>query len=435
MFPRKAAAVVWLLALIPGLAALVFMDSEDFVSAGAVLNSLGRLSGILGLSMLLVAAALCCRVPGFDRPFGGLTKLWQLHHQVGFAAFVLLLAHPLLLALAAAEASLAASVATLFSSTTGLWLGWLSLLLVMVFLAPSFGFLAQPRYQSWKWLHRLSGPAIALALAHTLLLARTLPGLWNWVLWTVFLAMALGALGYRWWFSRVWGRHRYRIDAVQAQANNVVELKLNPLDEPLSYEAGQFVYLTPYDNDLTAGYREEHPYTLSSAPGEAGLRIAIKDLGDASRALQKITPGTEVNIEGPYGDLFPRTEQPGAQLWIAGGIGITPFLGRLRHLAREGLSGDLHLIFCVQDESRALFLDELKTLIGRIEGASLSLHFFYREGPLNARFLYQQCPDLKARHATICGPMPLLQLARKLLVHEGVPQSRIVTEEFVLLQS
>lgn len=433
MSTHRITVFVWLLALAPGLMVLVFMGRADFADAAAVLNSAGRLTGILGLSMLLVAAALCCRVPGFDRPFGGLTKLWRLHHQLGAAAFMLLLAHPVLLSLAAADVSLGASVATLFSNTPGLWLGWLALLSMMVFLAPGFAFFGLPAYQRWKWLHRLSGPAIVLALIHTLLLARTLPGLWHWILWAVFLAIALGALGYRWWFSRVWGRHRYLIDTVHAQANNVVELTLKPLGERLDYVAGQFVYLTPYDNNLEAGYREEHPFTLSSAPGESGLRIAIKDLGDASRALQSVTPGTEVNIEGPYGDFFPRTEEALPELWIAGGIGITPFLGRLRHLAREELPANIHLVFCVQDESRALFLAELENLVGRIEGVHLSLHLFYREGPLTADFLHRHCPDLTLRKTYICGPLPLLHLARKELLHAGVPHYGIVTEEFVLL--
>ena len=144
MSARKIAALVWFLALTPGLVVLVFMGPADFDNAGAVLNTAGRLTGILGLSMLLVAAALCCRVPGFDRPFGGLTKLWQLHHRVGAAAFLLLLGHPVFLSLAAADVSLGASVATLFSNTPGLWLGWLALLSTMVFLAPSFAFFGPP---------------------------------------------------------------------------------------------------------------------------------------------------------------------------------------------------------------------------------------------------------------------------------------------------
>lgn len=433
MSTRKTKILVWLLALAPGLLAYAFMGQADFSSPGAVLNSLGRLTGILGLSMLLVAAALCCRVPGFDRPFGGLTKLWQLHHRVGAVAFLLLLAHPILLAFAATEVSVSAAVATLFSGSLGLWLGWLALLLMMVFLAPSFAFFGAPDYQRWKWLHRLSGPAIAVALIHTLLLQRTLPEPWGGVMWLVFLVIALSALGYRWWFSHFWGKHKYRIESVEPQSNNVVELILDSLGRPLDYVAGQFVYLTPYDKNLSAGYREEHPYTISSAPGEPRLRVAIKDLGDASRALQSVTPGCEVKIEGPYGDFFPRCEEAKPELWIAGGIGITPFLGRLRHLARESLRADLHLVFCVQDESRALFLKELASLVEQIEGAQLSLHYFYQQGPLNEEFLQNVCPDFKERCAYICGPIPLIELARKLLAQADVPEGRVTTEEFVLL--
>ncbi|MEX2367002.1 MAG: hypothetical protein WD601_10370, partial [Pseudohongiellaceae bacterium] len=105
---RQSKTAVWLLASLPGLLALAFLEGRDFSSPGAVLNTLGRLAGIWGLALMLVAALLCCRVPGFDRPFGGLTKLWQLHHRLGAIGFLLLLAHPLLLALAAAEISLSA---------------------------------------------------------------------------------------------------------------------------------------------------------------------------------------------------------------------------------------------------------------------------------------------------------------------------------------
>ncbi|HEY7883349.1 MAG TPA: ferric reductase-like transmembrane domain-containing protein, partial [Cellvibrionaceae bacterium] len=181
---------VWLLALVPVLIALVFTGPADFASTGALLNVAGRLTGIGGLSMLLVATALCCRVPGFDLPFGGLTKLWQLHHQLGAVAFMLLLAHPLLLAFAAVEVSLMVAIATLFSPTMGLWLGWLALILMMIFLAPSFAFFGEPDYQRWKWLHRLSGPAVFLALMHTALLTRTFSGLWAWLIWGGLFSLA-----------------------------------------------------------------------------------------------------------------------------------------------------------------------------------------------------------------------------------------------------
>lgn len=423
--------LVWLLALLPGLLALPFLQLTDTVTASAWLNNLGRLTGIWGLSFLLVAAALCCRVPGFDRPFGGLTKLWQLHHRLGAIAFLLLLAHPLLLAFAATGISLEAAVATLFSTRAPVLWGWIALLSLMVFMAPSFSFFGEPEYQRWKILHRLSGVAVVFALVHTLMLARTWPGWLNFAVWMALAALALTALTYRWGYARWQGRRKYRVAEVAHPARDVVELTLRPEGEPLHYLAGQFVYLTPWLPGVP-GHREEHPYTISSAPLEPDLRLAIKDLGDASRALQKIAPETLVWVEGPYGDFFP--EQPsGRELWIAGGIGITPFLGRVREARSEGRALPVHLIDCVQDETRFLFGEELEAAFAQWPDSGLSVHYFYREGPLDAAYIEKVCPDFRSREIYLCGPLPLLEKAYQILIASGVPSNRIVSEEFVLL--
>lgn len=426
---------VWILALLPALVAAAMLGRADLASPGAVLNFLGRLTGIGGLSLMLVAAVLSCRVPGFDKPFGGLTKLWRTHHRLAAAAFVLLLAHPLLLAFAAAEVRLDIAFDTLFPQWQrwALWLGWASLLLLMVFLAPSFKFFGEPHYQRWKHLHRLAAPAVILALAHSLYLARTLPWPLDAIIWLGLAALAVAAIGYRFVYGRTLGRRRYRVRQVSRPANNVVELSLTSDGKPLRYDAGQFVYLTPFDPTLQAGRGEEHPYTLSSAPGEPELRIAIKDLGDASRAIQHITPGSEVAVEGPYGAFFPTAEAAAPELWIAGGIGITPFLARARQLAHSGAAADAVLIFCVQDEARALFFDELQQLAEGNSGLRLHMHYFYQHGPLDLEFLHQACPDAAARTVYACGPEPLLNAVHHLARRVGIPHSRIVTEEFNLL--
>ena len=426
--------LVWAMALLPGLLALPFLSAADTASPGAWLNLLGRLTGIWGLSLLLVAAMLCCRVPGFDRPFGGLTKLWHLHNQLGAAGFLLLLAHPILLALAAVELSLDAALATLFTPSAALSWGWIALLALMAFMAPTFSFFGEPHYQRWKWLHRLSGITVIFALVHSFMLNRTLPGLWGQSIWSLYALLALGAIGWRWVFSYWGGRQRYRIAKVERPANNVVEISLEPQQEMLDYEAGQFVYLAPHDRSLVNGVDEEHPYTLSSSPEEPVLRIAIKSLGDASQALQSVRLDTYVSIEGPYGGFFPPAAaalEP--ELWIAGGIGITPFLARLRHFSRQHAHLRATLIYCVQDENRQLFGEELAGLMEFLPDSHLHYHHFYKEGPLSLEFIASRCPDFTSRTAYVCGPVPLLELSENLLHKGGMPPSRIVTEEFVLL--
>lgn len=65
---------------------------------------LGRGAGIAGMTCFLLAAILSVRIPGLDPWLGGLTAVWRLHHLLGAAAFLLLMAHPLLLGLSAADA-------------------------------------------------------------------------------------------------------------------------------------------------------------------------------------------------------------------------------------------------------------------------------------------------------------------------------------------
>lgn len=430
-----ARACVWALAAAPLVLALPGAGRADLADAGTLLNLLGRLAGIAGLSCLLVAAILSCRVPGLDRPFGGLTKLWRTHHRLGAAAFLLLLAHPPLLALAAAGDSPGAAANVLLPGQPdpGTLLGWVALLAMMVFLAPSFSFFGQPDYRRWRWLHRLAAVAVIGAVAHAWLFARTIPAASSAAIWLLLSAGALAAVAWRLLFSRRIGRLSYVVERKTAIANNVVELTLRPAGRHLEYCAGQFVYLTPRDPGLAAGAGEEHPYTLTSAPAEPVLRIAIKDLGDASRAMQSVAVGSEAGIEGPYGDFFPRRDDGAAELWIAGGIGIAPFLGRIRSLAGCGKRLDAHLVYCVQDETRAHFAAELGELVSRVPGMRMTMHYFYRQGPLDATFLSKACADFAHRRPFVCGPEPLNERARALLAAAGIARGRIVTEEFSLL--
>jgi predicted ferric reductase len=314
------------------------------------------------------------------------------------------------------------------------WSGWAALILMMLFLAPSFSFFGHPRYERWKKIHRLAGPAVALALVHDFMLSRGLPQWLDLALWTTLALLALGAVVWRFVFSRRIGRLAYTVDEVTAVANNVVELSLTPRGRALKHEAGNFVYLSLEDDSLEAGRGEEHPYTLSSSPDDEKLRVAIKSLGDASRAAQTVRPGTIARVEGPYGRFFVSPDRVGEpELWIAGGVGVTPFLARMRHLDKRGQSADVCMVYCVQDPPREIFATELHDLAARIDGFRLHVHYFYREGPLSEDYLDRVCPDLASRSVYICGPQPLNTLVQRHAASAGIPASRIHTEEFELL--
>jgi len=403
-------------------------------SAASTLRSLGRLAGVAGLAWLLLAMLLSVRVPRWDSPFGGLIRLWHIHHMLGAASFLLLMMHPILLALAAAASSPAAALATLTPplSFWPLWAGWGALLLMMVFLAPGFAFFGDADYQRWKAVHLLSAGAVVLGVAHAVPLSRALPADQAIWLWGSLGGLAMAAFSWRTLLSRIFSRRPYRITQVDALARGVVELSLVPEGRPMDYEPGQFAYLTPLDPALGAGRGEEHPYSMSSAPTEPVLRMAIKDLGDASGALLNVSVGSRVLIEGPYGQFLPSSHERPA-LWIGGGIGLTPFMSVARALADQGGMADVQLLYCANDPSRAYFQDELKAIAARVPGLTLHMHYFAEAGPLSLPYLETRVPDYRERRVYICGPLPLIALARTLLREAGVPRTNITSEEFNLL--
>lgn len=421
---------IWLLGAGPLGWAWWSAPRPDLVDPAAVLAATGSAAGIAGLSWLLLALLLSHRLPGFDVPFGGLIRLWRIHHIIGAASFIMLLLHPVFLSLAAVPGGPEVVLAVLTPPPTHwpIWAGWLALLLMMMFMAPSFSFFGTPDYPRWKLLHRLSAAAAVLGIAHAIPLSRALPAAQAAWLWGAFGALAGGAFLWRTMLSRWLSRTPYVIADVRHPAAGVVELTLE--GPALDFRAGQFVYLTPLDPTLPAGRGEEHPYAIVSAPHEDRLRIAIKDLGDASHALLDVSPGSRVLVEGPYGHFLPeRHDRP--SLWIGGGIGLTPFVSAARAFA--GSPVDVQLVYCANDASRAYFLAELETIARRTPGLVVHAHYFAEQGPLSHRYLSARVPDVAARAAYVCGPQALLDLAKALLRRSGVPRRRIATEEFNLL--
>jgi len=430
--PVTVAAATIALVLLPLVLAAPELVADG---AGSRLHRLGRATAIAGTTCFLLAAILSVRIPGLDARLGGLTAIWRLHHLLGAAAFLLLMAHPLLLGLSAATHSPWAPAAALWppAGDFAAWAGWLALVAMMVFLAPSFQFFGRPRYQSWKRLHLVSGLALLLGVGHALALNRALPGIAGTLLWGVLGLLAALVFAYRAVLSRWVGPHRYRLAGIETLARGVVELTLTPENTPLRYRPGQFVYLRHYDPEMRTGHGEEHPYTLSSSPAEEGIRIGIKALGDASSAMARLHTGAPVTIDGPYGRFFPPRRDGMPQLWIGGGIGITPFVSAARDLRARGRSCDAVLVYCANRPERAYYGAELRDIGAQVAGLSVHLHYYNEQGVVDLQYLRGACPDFVRREILVCGPPAMTDHVVELVRASGVPRRRIHTEAFDLL--
>ena len=112
------------------------------------------------------------------------------------------------------------------------------------------------------------------------------------------------------------------------------------------------------DGDGFHGCREFHPFTVSGIGPGGALKLDIKALGPCTRHLQHLTPGVTLRLEGPFGD-FLAAAGDGPQLWLAGGIGIAPFLAVLRSRLP---AQPTHLIHLFRHADDAGFSDEIQAL-------------------------------------------------------------------------
>ncbi|MCU1691412.1 MAG: oxidoreductase [Frankiales bacterium] len=409
----------------------------------AALTSLGRLTGLVASDLLLVQVLLMARVPLLERAWGQ-DELARLHRRVGFGSFTLMLAHVVLTGLGYAGADgrgYGGLLGELWSMTWDL-AGMLlavagTLCLVMVVVTSVRRARARLRYESWHLLHLYAYLGVGLALPHQLwtgadFLANPLATAWWWTAWALVagcvLVFRMGLPLHRTL------RHRLVVSAVVPEAPGVwsVHLTGRHLDE-LPVRAGQFLSFRFLDGP---GASRAHPYSLSAAPSPFALRITVKDLGDGSRAVSSLRPGTRVLVEGPYGRLTAERRTTRKVLLVGAGIGITP----LRALAEElpQAPGDVVVVHRVRSLQEAVFRDEFAHLehtrglravlvAGPRGDGSWAPAAAGRDG---AAALRAVVPDVAEREVFVCGPDPWTASVLAAARAAGVPAARLHAERF-----
>ena len=341
-----------------------------------------HLSGLLSVAMMSLAMLLATRPVWLEAPLGGMDRIYRSHKwagilAVGFAAlhWLVEMSDDILKALIGRQGRVPEDVVTGLldvlrdlAEDMGEWAIYALLVMLVITLWKKFP------YRPWRFLHRAM-PVLYLMLAfHAALLAPT--DYWNQPVGAL-LAVLLGAGVFgavHTLLGRI-GKARETAGEIIAVAQlapdvTTVVCRLGPGWR--GHRPGQFAFVS-FDDQEGA-----HPFTMASADqGDHTVSFQIKALGDYTRSLpQRLRPGQSVRVEGPYGRFdIGRRQRRARQIWIAGGIGVTPFLAWLEALQAtpdKVPAAELH--YCTRDQASDAFVPRLLALCAALPAVRLHIH-------------------------------------------------------------
>ncbi|HJS20083.1 MAG TPA: ferric reductase-like transmembrane domain-containing protein [Anaerolineales bacterium] len=386
----------------------------------------GEIIGSVNIVLMAFALFLSTRPKWAEPYFGGLDKMYITHRQVATAAFLLIFVHVLTVPISLSGWKLGNYLAVIA------FIGIVSI--VLVTLAPRVAFLNRltgGTYEGWKNLKKYIGIFFILAFIHSLTIGDPLDAFIaiNWVqLFFIF-----GTVSYL--YTEIFGRFfrkylPYTVEAVRHPNPSTTEVTLRAKKTPIKKQrAGQFLFVRfPDDKSLN----ESHPFTISSAPQEDVLRVTVKASGDFTRRLfDQLQLNMNAVIEGAYG-MFDYKSGGQKQIWVAGGIGLTPFLSFIRDMDGT-LAHDIDFYYTVRHPEEALFLDEIQSAAERNPRLKPYIRFTATEGPFAVEDIVRNTTgSLNDYHVYLCGPLPMIQAFENKFVTLGIPKKNIHYEEFNL---
>jgi ferredoxin-NADP reductase len=208
-----------------------------------------------------------------------------------------------------------------------------------------------------------------------------------------------------------------------------------------NFTAGQFTNLALSNPPQTDEGGNTRTFSIASPPHENELVFASRMRGTAfKRSLREMPLGTEVNIAPAMGSFTLHENPAKAAVFLAGGIGITPFLSIVRQADKECLKQELYLFYSNRWPQDAAFLEILLMLgktnpyfrfIGAMTKMSTSEDVWRGEtGLLDRKKLSRYLPSLRGPIYYVAGPPALVASMRQILAESGVDDDHVQSEDF-----
>jgi predicted ferric reductase len=407
--------------------------SEELVDYSSITHSLGELTALVGMTMFALTFILSTRIRFIEDIFGGLDKAYISHGILGGTALIMILFHPILLVLKFIPDNF--TQAALYLLPNSHWsvnfgiialLGLISLISITLF--------TKIKYHKWKFSHEFLGLVFVFAVLHTFLVrgdaSKDLIFSGYYIYAIIVSIIGLGGFSYSLFLKdRLFKAAKYRIKSIKRLNKTTFEIQMTPEHKPLEYKSGQFIFVRFYNEKLP---KEAHPFSIASKSNNPIIKIIVKNLGDFTSKLSHLKVGDMVSLEGPYGRFNYKNNPNKDQVWVAGGIGITPFLGIAKDLITNSSSikHKIYLFYSCREDSDFICLSELKDIEQKVDNFKVFPWSSSRKGYFRVKNITEVIKSLKDKEFYLCGPKGLKNSIIKNLIKSGVPKGNIHTEEF-----
>lgn len=391
------------------------------------LQELGGLLALLGFILLFFQYVLISRIRLIERGIG-LDRLIGIHRSLGVLILSAVTLHPLLIFMSERIQGYSTPIGFIkIVGVIALLTVWLTAGSAMIYGRINM------RYESWKRIHRLGYIILPFAIFHSIFLGSTLQhGFLKgfWLVLGLFYAAVCAARIYKDYAVK---RHPFRVSYIRQETHDMWSLEI--ADDHPDYAPGQFMFLRlKMDGAISA----PHPFTISSSPTSKHLSISIKSVGDFTSRIRECVESDQVFVDMPYGVFSFLNHDAERHVFIAGGIGITPFMSMLRFMKDKKLDKEVILIWGNKTQRDIAFEAELEKLASQMTSFKV-FHVLSREkewpgekGRIDTEKIKRLAGDFTRGEFFLCGPPGMMKDLEKALFTLGVEKRRIHSERFSL---
>ncbi len=419
---RPFALVIFFLLNLGTLILFYLAKPAGFNWSSNYLLVISQIISLIGTIYLSVSFVLSSRFSFLERLIGGLDVVYKIHHFLGAISFVLLLHHPLLLAVRILPNAQAALRYLLPSNNLSFNFGIAALFLMILLII--FTLFVHLPYHIWKNIHIWMGGVLLLAMLHVFFIVSDVSIFLPLRIW-MFTWMIVGLISFiykRFFYNRYKNTYEYQILKI-TEINNYFEFILSPpANEKMKYQSGQFVYLASENETLG---EENHPFSIASSPDQNEMVLIIKKLGDYTSKMGLLKAGEKVRIHGPYGTFLETVPIKNILVGIAGGIGMTPFISLLKN--NRLLENKKLTLFHVIKDQRDSFFNQTENLSFN---SKTIVHNSTENGKFSLEAVQHSVENIKEATFYICGPSSMMESLRSQLISAGVKPSKIIFEDF-----